>query len=568
MPTRSTVTTPTRLPNYGNEYTALANLSASADANINSVVSLLHFNGVNGSTSIECSDIEPHDWTAFGNAQISTAQSKFGGSSLALDGAGDYIKATAPAVNFAFYNNDFTIEMWVYFNSVTGTFVLYEGRAGVNAVVPTIYVTGGLLRHLVNGTDRILSATTISTGTWNHIAVSRVSGITRMFLNGVQQGISFTDTNNYAASQPGIGAGGFTFSEFYLNGFVDDVRITNGVGRYSANFTPPTVAFPDPAAVTLPSGTSNSTIYTVRNTSTTVPLTVNSVTTIDGVKTRVVAPGDLLVAQADGANWRTVGDTVSKSLARTALRQGTNMATNPGFENPNLFMPITPGAFFSTEQKRSGTRSLKTVPGTGWSMWREMFTDETGSIALPCLGGDQFYIEFWAYGHANNPAISGYGAAHFQTFDSAGTNLQTTYFVNITAAQLDATKGVWTKFGGYVDAHANAATCQVTIYPDNITNGTFYWDDFSIYRVTLPPSAVTVTGTQALTNKTLTTPTITNPVITGSVTINGNNAVNRNAAVPATATSTGIVGQVAYDSTWFYVCTAANTWRRVALSTW
>lgn len=55
---------------------------------------------------------------------------------------------------------------------------------------------------------------------------------------------------------------------------------------------------------------------------------------------------------------------------------------------------------------------------------------------------------------------------------------------------------------------------------------------------------------------------------TGSVTVNGNHAVNKTAAVPATATSTGIVGQVAYDSTWFYVCTATNTWRRAALSTW
>jgi len=55
---------------------------------------------------------------------------------------------------------------------------------------------------------------------------------------------------------------------------------------------------------------------------------------------------------------------------------------------------------------------------------------------------------------------------------------------------------------------------------------------------------------------------------TGSVLVNGNHAVNKNAAVPATPTSTGIVGQVAYDSTWFYVCTATNTWRRAALSTW
>jgi hypothetical protein len=55
---------------------------------------------------------------------------------------------------------------------------------------------------------------------------------------------------------------------------------------------------------------------------------------------------------------------------------------------------------------------------------------------------------------------------------------------------------------------------------------------------------------------------------TGSVTVNGNHAVNKTAAVPATATSTGIVGQVAYNATHFYVCTATNTWVRAALATW
>ena len=39
-------------------------------------------------------------------------------------------------------------------------------------------------------------------------------------------------------------------------------------------------------------------------------------------------------------------------------------------------------------------------------------------------------------------------------------------------------------------------------------------------------------------------------------------------AVPATSTSAGVVGQIAYDSSWLYICTAANVWRRVAIATW
>lgn len=66
---------------------------------------------------------------------------------------------------------------------------------------------------------------------------------------------------------------------------------------------------------------------------------------------------------------------------------------------------------------------------------------------------------------------------------------------------------------------------------------------------------VTTTGAQALSFKTLTSPVINNPTLTG-------------AAVPATATSTGTTGQIAYDSTHLYICTATNTWRRIALASW
>ena len=66
---------------------------------------------------------------------------------------------------------------------------------------------------------------------------------------------------------------------------------------------------------------------------------------------------------------------------------------------------------------------------------------------------------------------------------------------------------------------------------------------------------VTTTGAQALSFKTLTSPVINNPTLTG-------------AAVPATATSAGTTGQIAYDSTHLYICTATNTWRRIALASW
>jgi hypothetical protein len=69
-----------------------------------------------------------------------------------------------------------------------------------------------------------------------------------MFINGTQSGSTYTDANNYGATAPlGIGTywnGSSPVTTDTLNGYIDDVRITNGIARYTANFTAPTQAFP------------------------------------------------------------------------------------------------------------------------------------------------------------------------------------------------------------------------------------------------------------------------------------------------------------------------------------
>jgi len=87
--------------------------SVAADPYYNNVSLLLHGDGANGSTTIVDSSTSPKTVTAVGNAQISTAQSKFGGASLAFDGAGDYLTIPDDS-SFDFGFNDFTIEGWIY----------------------------------------------------------------------------------------------------------------------------------------------------------------------------------------------------------------------------------------------------------------------------------------------------------------------------------------------------------------------------------------------------------------------------------------------------------------------
>lgn len=107
-----------------------------------------------------------------------------------------------------------------------------------------IVLTGTGFQSGLNILIGSVSASVVNINTWYHVAVSRAAGSTRLFVNGVQSGSTYVDSNNYGASAPlGIGtyyAAGSPWTTQTLNGYMQDLRITRGVARYTANFTPPT----------------------------------------------------------------------------------------------------------------------------------------------------------------------------------------------------------------------------------------------------------------------------------------------------------------------------------------
>ncbi len=177
-----------------------------------------------------------------GDARVSTNTKKYGSGAMYFDGTGDYLTLTGNPTDFAFGTGDFTIEMWLYTNSVTNS-VFYDGRpAGTNGAYPMLYFISGFLYYWVNGADRITSGTAVlSTSTWYHIALCRSGTNTKLFLNGVQIGSTYTDSTNYlnTGNRPWIGVNASSTNTSYLNGYIDDLRITKGVARYTANFTAP-----------------------------------------------------------------------------------------------------------------------------------------------------------------------------------------------------------------------------------------------------------------------------------------------------------------------------------------
>jgi hypothetical protein len=239
----SPLTEPTRL-------TLKKESVAATDTNIREVSLLLHGDGANGSTTIVDSSLSPKTVTAFGNTQISTAQSKFGGASIAFDGNGDYLQSPTSS-DFAFGTGDFTLETWLYplgfsgdaptFNNFGAVFDFRTAPSSQAQILWTFLGSSTLVLY-VNGATRI-TGTAISTNQWTHVALSRSSGSTKMFVNSTQVGSTYADSNNYTSSAFKI-ASNVSTDAFY-NGYIDDLRITKGVARYTSNFTPPTAPFPD-----------------------------------------------------------------------------------------------------------------------------------------------------------------------------------------------------------------------------------------------------------------------------------------------------------------------------------
>jgi hypothetical protein len=182
-----------------------------------------------------------------GDAKLSTAVSKFGGTSMSFDGTGDYILLNSVGSNalYAFGTGDFTIECWVYLNALAC--YIYDGRpASTNGAQPTIYTNGsGVLYYFTNVANQI-TGSTLSLSTWYHIALSRSGTSTKMFVNGIQVGSTYTDSTSYTntAARPVIGIDGYSLSNQPFNGYLDDLRITKGLARYTANFSAPTTSFP------------------------------------------------------------------------------------------------------------------------------------------------------------------------------------------------------------------------------------------------------------------------------------------------------------------------------------
>ena len=160
--------------------------------------------------------------------------------SVAFNGSTDSLKVPSSA-NLALGTSDFTIELWFLRSNTINEEILYDQRTAEPQIVPHLQInTSGFLVFYVNGSNVIVGTTSILPGVWNHIAVARSSSVSKVYLNGVQEGASYTDSNNYIANQITIGGQYAGYSSAFATGNLSNLRVVKGTAIYTSNFIPST----------------------------------------------------------------------------------------------------------------------------------------------------------------------------------------------------------------------------------------------------------------------------------------------------------------------------------------
>lgn len=180
----------------------------------------------------------PKTITLNGSAAISTGTKKFGAGSLYADDITTNYASVAADASFAMAGQ-FTIEFWVYGTFASQCNVIAQASSGF-----VVFITSARsVRLSFGGATIVTTLESFLSNTWTHIAVCRdAANLVTVYIQGVKSGNTATASGTCGANAE-IRIGNNGGSNNTLK-YMDDVRIST-VARYSANFTPPTAAFPD-----------------------------------------------------------------------------------------------------------------------------------------------------------------------------------------------------------------------------------------------------------------------------------------------------------------------------------
>ena len=179
------------------------------------------------------------DLITVGGATVSTSTVKYGTGSIAFDGSTGYAYAN-PSPQFQFAG-DFTVEFWINFTSLgSGNRYIFDARANSSSTTTgfALLLESGVL-DVCNGTGNIITSSyTPTTGVWTHVALCRTGSSMTLYANGTSIGTASSSVNFSDGYFNLSKLTGSTSSSYFITGFIDEFRITNGYCRYTTTFTP------------------------------------------------------------------------------------------------------------------------------------------------------------------------------------------------------------------------------------------------------------------------------------------------------------------------------------------
>lgn len=212
--------------------------SAAGDPYYSNVSLLLHSDGTNESTTFVDSSQSPKALTAYGQAKISTARTKWGTGSIYIPADNSYVSAPSSA-DFALGTGDFTIESWVFLTANNIYQTIFTIGNYTNGLSFQLYhPSAGAIAVYCNGQQYVFSQSVITLNTWHHVALVRNTGIVTVYVDSMKFGTSQSMTQSIAQNSITIGMSPHAATERVF-GYIDDLRVTKGVARYDGTFTPP-----------------------------------------------------------------------------------------------------------------------------------------------------------------------------------------------------------------------------------------------------------------------------------------------------------------------------------------
>ena len=355
---------------------------------------------------------------------------------------------------------DFTLEVWIYTTAIGADRMIIDGgnnAAGRATTSHSLYLSAtGTIIYLPGG-NAVINAGLVFANTWTHLAVVRIGGFTKLYINGIQAGNTYTDAINYGIQQPFIGRNSDGAANPWT-GYISNLRFVKGTGLYTTTFIPPVSALTNVTNTSylilqndslIDNGTANtgSTPFTITPTGTGITTTTltpfqttaynYSFTQVSATLSHVLAirnDGGLFAWGANDVGQLGQGDTALRSAP---VQIGSSSWIGVGAGSNTTYAIRTDGALFTAGDNTYGQlaqsditsrSSLTQIPGT--TSWTSISSSATGhTLGITSTGT----LYGWGYNQYNelgqndrNPIMRSapvqVGSATTWTKVSAGNN--------------------------------------------------------------------------------------------------------------------------------------------------